>query len=106
VDLVVCNPPYVAEAEWPQLDAEVRFEPYGALVAADGRSGVPGLGAVELVVDGAHRWLAPGGALVVEIAPHQSEGALDAAHRAALAEPRVERDLAGRNRALVARAPG
>jgi release factor glutamine methyltransferase len=105
VDLVVCNPPYVAEAEWPQLDAEVRFEPYGALVAGDGRFGVPGLGAVELVVDEAPRWLAPRGALVVEIAPHQSEGALDAAYRAGLEEPRVERDLAGRNRALVARAP-
>ena len=40
VDLVVSNPPYVAESEWAGLAAEVRAEPRSALVAGPGRSGV------------------------------------------------------------------
>jgi release factor glutamine methyltransferase len=105
VDLVVSNPPYVAEAEWAGLDSQVRLEPYGALVAGQSSTGVPGLEAVEVVVSGAPTWLAPGGILVVEIAPQQTDGALEVARQAGLADPRVERDLAGRNRALVAYAP-
>jgi release factor glutamine methyltransferase len=105
VDLVVSNPPYVSASEWGGLDPEVRLEPYGALVAGQGATGVDGLEAVEAVVAGAPTWLAPGGVLVVEIAPQQTEGALDAARRAGLDQPRVERDLAGRNRVLVAFAP-
>ena len=105
LDLVVSNPPYVGEGEWAELDAEVRLEPYGALVARDGRGGVAGLADVEAVVAGAPEWLAPSGALVVEIAPHQAGAAVAAARRAGLREPRVDRDLAGRDRMLVARSP-
>jgi release factor glutamine methyltransferase len=33
-DVIVCNPPYVSEQEYPQLDREVRdWEPKGALIA-------------------------------------------------------------------------
>jgi release factor glutamine methyltransferase len=102
VDLAVSNPPYVATSEWPGLDPEVRLEPYGALVAEDGSGGEPGAAAVQEVIAGAARWLAPSGVLVVEIAPHQARAALESAHRAGLKAPRVEQDLAGRDRALVA----
>jgi release factor glutamine methyltransferase len=35
-DVVVCNPPYVAEGEWAGLDREVRdWEPKGALVGGE-----------------------------------------------------------------------
>lgn len=96
VDVVVSNPPYVAAGEG--LPAEVAaWEPAAALYA-----GPAGTEAVAEIVAGARQWLRPGGALVVEIAPHQAAFAVEAARGAGLREPRVEPDLAGRPRVLVA----
>ena len=104
VDLVVSNPPYVAESEYGALDPLVRdWEPRSALVAARGTAGVPGTADIEAVVAGAPRWLRPCGVLVVEIAPAQSTAAMDAARRAGFSSVDVSRDLAGRLRVLVAR---
>jgi len=103
VDLVVSNPPYVAEEEFAGLDPVVReWEPTGALVAPRGTSGVAGLADVEAVVAGAATWLRPGGVLVVELAPSQAYGAIDVARRARFATVTTARDLAGRMRMLVA----
>jgi release factor glutamine methyltransferase len=98
VTLVVANPPYVAEEEWPDLPVEVRHEPRMALV-----SGPTGREALEHIVAEAPRWLAPWGVLVLELAPHQAE---DLALRALVDGfdgVIVRNDLAGRARALVAR---
>jgi release factor glutamine methyltransferase len=104
VDLIVSNPPYVAEEEYDDLDPMVReWEPRSALVAARGRSGVAGLADVESVVAGSGAWLARSGVLVVEVAPSQAYGAIDAARRAGLSQVGTARDLAGRLRMLVAR---
>lgn len=104
VDLVVSNPPYVAEAELPTLDATVRdFEPAAALVAGSGSGGVPGMAAVEAVLVGAHEWLRPTGSVVVEIAPHQAEAARAVASSAGFRTVGVGADLAGRPRTVVAR---
>jgi len=103
VDLVVANPPYVSEEEYADLDPTVRdWEPVDALVAPRGTSGVAGMADVEAVVAGAYRWLRPGGALVVELAPAQAYGAIDAARRAGFAPVGTARDLAGRLRMVVA----
>ncbi|MGH9099601.1 MAG: HemK/PrmC family methyltransferase [Acidimicrobiales bacterium] len=104
VHLVVANPPYVSEDEWPGLEPEVRREPRGALVAGPGSDGTPGLGAVEVVLAGAREWLVPGRAAVVEMAPHQVRPARELSMRAGYREVRVARDLSGRERAVVARA--
>jgi release factor glutamine methyltransferase len=99
VDLIVANPPYVAEHEWPGLDAVVRdFDPLEALV-----SGPSGLEAIETIVSGAPEWLGRPGALVVEIAPSQAGAAVELAHGAGFAAAAVEDDDAGRPRVLVAR---
>ena len=99
VDVVVSNPPYLAEDEWARLDPVVaEHDPYEALVA-----GPSGLEAIEAVVAGAPALLAPGGSLVVELAPHQAAAVLALARQAGAVEATVERDLAGRQRALVAR---
>ncbi len=46
-DLVVSNPPYVAESDFPELDASVRcWEPVEALVAPAGTGGVAGMAAI------------------------------------------------------------
>jgi len=103
IDLVVSNPPYVAEGEWPHLDAEVHREPRQALVAADGTDGTPGLADVEAVLRGAVAWLARPGAVVVELAPHQAGAAAAMAEAIGFGDVRIERDLAGRYRAVVGR---
>lgn len=97
VDVVVSNPPYVAEDE--PLPAEVAdWEPYRALV-----SGPTGLEAIAEVVAAAPRWLARPGALVVEVAPHQAGAAAALARDAGFSPVDVRPDLAGRARALVGR---
>lgn len=97
VDLVVSNPPYVGDAE--SLPSEVAaWEPGEALVA-----GPTGLEHLERIVAEAPAWLAPAGALVLELAPHQAERAVAHAHAAGFADVEVHPDLAGRDRVLVAR---
>lgn len=103
VDVVVSNPPYVAEGEWAGLDPEVRREPRQALVAAAGSDGTPGLADVETVLRGAADWLARPGAVVVELAPDQAVPAAALAKAVGFAEVRVARDLSGRERAVVGR---
>ena len=99
VDLVVSNPPYVAEREVDDLPPEVaHWEPLGALVA-----GPTGLEQVEAVVAEAPRWLARPGAVVVEIAPHQREAAAAIAVEAGFDDVDVRQDLSGRARVLVGR---
>lgn len=98
-DLLVSNPPYVAAHE--VLPEEVAaWEPRDALV-----SGPTGFEAVEVLVGGATRWLAPGGWLVVEIGATQGPGARARAESADLADVDVLADAAGRDRVLVARRP-
>ena len=106
VDLVVSNPPYVAEDEWGGLPAEVRAEPRRALVAGPGSDGTPGLGDVEAVLVQSLRWLARPGTAVVELAPQQARPAAELARRLGFDDVRVEPDLARRPRALVARVAG
>ncbi len=99
VDMVVCNPPYVAEDD--PLPAEVAdWEPAHALVA-----GPTGLEAIAEVVATAPRWLARPGVLVLELAPHQADAAAALARDAGFGSTEVLPDLAGRPRVLVGRFP-
>ena len=68
VDLIISNPPYIAEAEWVTLQPEVRlFEPKGALVA-----GPQGTELHERLLHESCRYLSPGGALILEIGAGQA----------------------------------
>jgi len=101
LDLVVSNPPYVADGEWSGLDPVIRdHEPRRALVA-----GPRGLEALELLVDRSLPWLAPGASVVLELAPHQAEDVAARARRAGYADVAVLPDLAGLPRVLRARRP-
>ena len=98
VDLVISNPPYLAQAELADLDPTVaEWEPHQALVA-----GPTGMEAIEIVVEGALRWLRRPGAVVVELAPSQAEAAVALALAAGFDRSTVRPDLTGRPRALVA----
>ena len=95
--VVVSNPPYVAAHE--ELPPEVvDWEPASALVA-----GPDGTEALHHLLEAAVEWLAPGGALVLELAPWQAGPLAERAQGLGWADVRVGRDLAGRDRAVVAR---
>jgi release factor glutamine methyltransferase len=98
LQLVVANPPYVAEHEVADLDPAVaRWEPRLALVP-----GPTGLEAIEEIVLGAPAWLDEAGVLVVETAPWQAADAVALAGAAGFSRAEVRPDLAGRPRTLVA----
>jgi len=99
-DLIVSNPPYLAECELADLPSDVaHHEPIDALI-----SGPTGLEAIEHLIGASREYLTPGrGTLVLEIAPHQSVTVRALARAAGFAAVLVERDLAGRERVLVAR---
>jgi release factor glutamine methyltransferase len=104
VSAVVSNPPYVAESEWADLDAEVHAEPRTALLAAAGSDGTPGLADVEAVLVQSLSWLARPGVVVIELAPAQADAARSLALALGYAAVAVHQDLAGRPRTLVASA--
>jgi release factor glutamine methyltransferase len=97
--LTVSNPPYVTEAEVEGLAPVVAdWEPRQALVA-----GPTGLEAITSVVERAPEWLARPGVLVIEIAPYQGDPAVALASNAGASSVEIRRDLAGLDRALIAR---
>jgi release factor glutamine methyltransferase len=99
VALAVANPPYISESEFAELPEEISsWEPRQALVA-----GPSGLEALEVIVKEAPAWLASGASLVAEIAPHQASAARSLALSAGFGDVEVHRDLAGRDRVLLAR---
>lgn len=72
IDLLVSNPPYVAEAEWDVLPADVRREPRMALIA-----GPTGLEVLARIAAEAITWLRPGGRIWCEIGERQAPAARD-----------------------------
>jgi release factor glutamine methyltransferase len=97
-DVIVSNPPYVAESEWPFLQPEIRdFEPKAALVA-----GPDGLAAYRALAPDCARLLARGGLCALEVGSGQGDAvtALLGAHGLTVVARR--RDLAGIERCLVA----
>jgi release factor glutamine methyltransferase len=96
-DLVVANPPYVAERELGALEPEVReWEPRGALVEA---------GQTEALVRAAPGLLLPGGALVLECHEGEAGAVAGLLRDAGYEDVRVTVDLAGRERVVEGRWP-
>jgi len=99
-DLVVSNPPYIAEAEMAALSPEVLHEPRMALTP-----GGDGLDAYRAIACGLLPHLAPGGRVLVEIGPAQG-AAVSALFRAAgLADVTILTDLDHRDRVVTGRGP-
>jgi release factor glutamine methyltransferase len=89
-DLIVSNPPYVADADPHLAEGDVRFEPATAL-----RGGRDGLAALRVVIAGAPARLAPGAGLVVEHGYDQADAVRGLMRAAGLADAGDFRDLAG-----------
>ena len=98
-DVIVGNPPYVAESEWDHLSPEIRdFEPTAALVA-----GPDGLAAYRVLAPHCARLLARGGVCALEIGFGQADAVISILKRQGLHIAGRYRDLAGIERCLVAR---
>jgi release factor glutamine methyltransferase len=101
-DVMVSNPPYVAEREWPGLQPEIRdFEPKAALIA-----GRDGLAAYRALAPDCARLLAADGLCVLEIGRGQGQAETEILARHGLEVTGRCRDLAGIERCLVARHDG
>ncbi len=97
-DLLVSNPPYVAEHEWETLQPEVSVhEPRQALVA-----GPEGLDCYRALIPAAFGCVRPGGVLALEIGCDQATAVRSLAEAAGWRDIRVERDHHGRDRFVLA----
>jgi release factor glutamine methyltransferase len=100
-DLVVSNPPYVAEPEWPRLDPEVRS--HDPKLALDG--GADGLAAYRRIASDAQRLLARGAYLIVELGAGMTDRVSAVFVAAGLVILAARPDLNGVPRALITRRP-
>ena len=98
-DVIVSNPPYIAEGEKGELQPEVRdWEPPEALFA-----GEDGLDVIRQLVAGAPKHLLSGGLLALECGLGQAEGiAADVQATGAFGAVRIRADLTGRPRFVTA----
>jgi release factor glutamine methyltransferase len=98
-DVIVSNPPYIAEGEKGELQPEVRdWEPPEALFA-----GEDGLDVIRQLVAGAPEHLLAGGFLALECGLGQAERiATDLNGTGAFAAVRIRPDLTGRPRFVIA----
>ena len=100
-DVIVSNPPYIAESERPTLMPEVaQHEPGLALFAAH-----DGLEFYERIAREACGHLVPGGRLYVEIGATQGDQVSELFRQNGLTQVRVTQDLAGLPRVVSARRP-
>jgi release factor glutamine methyltransferase len=94
-DIILSNPPYVAEGEYESLPPDIRLhEPAAALLA-----GADGLDILRRIADEAPRRLNAGGHLLVELDPKQAEPIADLL-RPSFREVRFVKDLAGKVRVV------
>ncbi len=96
VDLIVSNPPYLAQAELQHLPVEVRdHEPIQALVAGD-----TGTEVLRGIAAAAAEWLRPGGVVACEISEFQAAEVADIFDEL---DGVISSDLAGKSRFVVGR---
>jgi len=97
-DLVVSNPPYLADGEAAGLEPELAFEPKEALFA-----GPEGTELLQALVVGAPLHLEPGGWLLLELAPAQAPVVAGWMRAAGFENVRSHDDLARRPRVVSGR---
>jgi release factor glutamine methyltransferase len=93
-DLIVANPPYVAEGDRHLSEGDVRFEPRAALVG-----GADGLTCIRTIAADSRAHLARGGRLFIEHGHDQAARCRALLHEQGYREVMSRRDLAGIERA-------
>jgi len=95
-DLIVSNPPYIAQQEWDELMPEVRcFEPSLALLAEDG-----GLRCYQQLATQAESRLKSGGWLLVETGYQQADTVEELLTAAGLSNLFIRKDYSGQPRVV------
>ena len=98
-DLIVSNPPYIRTGELLMLAPEIReWEPPLAL---DG--GADGIDTYRRIIEEGHKYLAPGGSMVLEIGADMASAVADLFSRCGYYGPAcVHQDYAGKDRVIAA----
>ncbi len=89
-DLIVANPPYIADADAHVTQGDLRHEPIQALT-----SGKDGLDAIRSIISGAPKHLRPNGWLIIEHGYDQAETCAALLKQAGFNPIFCEKDLAG-----------
>jgi release factor glutamine methyltransferase len=92
-DLVLSNPPYVAEGDPHLCQGDLPYEPRGALIA-----GPDGMDDLRRITQGVRAHLRPGGWLLLEHGMEQGPAVRASLGEQGLAQIRTYRDLAGHER--------
>lgn len=100
-DIIVSNPPYIAENDFHLFQGDLRFEPSSALA-----SGPDGLSDIRRIVEQAPRHLETGGWLLLEHGYEQAEKVAELLQARGFAEIGHAADLAGIQRVTFGRKPG
>lgn len=96
IDVIVSNPPYIADND-PEIERQVvDYEPSRALF-----SGADGLDALRTIIDGAPDWLRDGGAMVLEIGHRQGDAVRSMLASAGFHSIEIRKDHSGRDRIAV-----
>ena len=98
-DIIVSNPPYVTEAEYAQLDKNVKdYEPASALVA-----GIDGLEIYQRIIKDIEKFLKPDGILLLEIGYRQGPAIQQLLQQTGLFKQiTIEKDFANNDRVVIA----
>ncbi len=99
-DLIVSNPPYVSDAEFAELDKNVKeYEPHLAL-----RAGVDGLDVYNRIIDQVDSFLKPDGGLMMEIGFAQGKAIEELLTDSNIfADITIEKDFANNDRIAIAK---
>ena len=97
-DVILSNPPYIANEDPHLTQGDLRFEPISALT-----DHANGLTCLEAIIHGALDHLKPMGLIAVEHGFDQSEAVVSLIKNAGLRDIQTHQDLAGHNRAVSAR---
>lgn len=98
IDLIVCNPPYIAPEEKETLPPELSYEPPEALFAEN-----HGLAFYEHIAPAYLPALKPGGALILEIGWKQAKAVEEICRDAGYTDITIRRDLSENPRCVSAR---
>ena len=98
-DIILSNPPYIANKDPHLSQGDLRFEPVSALT-----DGSTGLSCLETIISQAGHYLKPGGLLAVEHGFDQSNAVLNLMRRENFDEIQSYKDLAGHIRLSSCRA--
>ena len=89
-DVILSNPPYIADRDPHLIQGDLRFEPPSALTDY-----ASGLSCLEIIISGANKYLKPGGLIAVEHGFDQSGAVLQLMRLVGLEDIQAHIDLAG-----------